>query len=354
MNTQQSLGAVDLFQQLAQNNFGFFQRIESIATIMTSDVETLTLDDTLQDAMDLFQRTGFRHAPVLEDGDVVGIVSDRDILRHRPPMLGTAAEGDSDHQALLTPVSQFMTRGPAAVSSDAAPAEVLTMMLERHIDCLLVHDALNQLAGIVTPRDFIKMVLLFHRVCTGNTDLERFRLVDLDMSRGLPLDLIFSRGARSVRDVMTKKVVFVMKEDSIESAARLMQSVECRHLPVVNDMGKVVGMLTDRDILGALPLPVPLPKPREVEKGFRQRLFATQDQKMPVGTVASLMTKNPAKINPESLMIDAISTMLEDGTSGFPVVNSNDNMLCGIFTSNDVLRLFRVIMQIGASVTKSA
>ena len=39
-------------------------------------------------------------------------------------------------------------------------------MLERHIDCLLVHDQLNQLAGVVTPRDFMKMVLLFHRVCT--------------------------------------------------------------------------------------------------------------------------------------------------------------------------------------------
>ena len=354
MNTQQSLGAVDLFKQLAQNNFGFFQRIESIATIMTSDVQTLTLDDTHQDAIDLFQRTGFRHVPVVEEGNVIGIVSDRDLLRHRPPLLGTAAEGDHDSQSLQTPVSQFLTRNPVVVPSQASPEEVLTLMIERHVDCLLVHDELNQLAGIVTPRDFMKMVLLFHRVCTGTTDLERFRLVDLDMSDGLPLDMIFSRGARSVRDVMKKEVVFVLKEDSIESAARLMQSVECRHLPVVNDRGTVIGMLTDRDIIAALPLPVPQVKPGEVEQGFRERLFATADRKMPGKNVASLMTKVPATLQPEGLLVDAISTMLEDGTSGFPVVNSSDGMLCGIFTSHDVLRLFRVIMQIGSSVTRGA
>ena len=59
---------------------------------------------------------------------------------------------------------------------------------------------------------------------------------------------------------------------------------------------------------------------------------------------------HPATLKPEGLLVDAISTMLEDGKSGFPVVNSGDGMLCGIFTSHDVLRLFRVIMQIGSTV----
>ena len=69
-------------------------------------------------------------------------------------------------------------------------------------------------------------MLLFHRVCTATPDLVRLRLVDLDMSRGLPLDFVFSRGARSVRDVMTREVTWIDTNDRVARAIDLMQSLE--------------------------------------------------------------------------------------------------------------------------------
>lgn len=346
-----SVGVVDLFNQLAQNDFGFFQRIGSVADLMTRKVTTLTLDDTFEDAALLFRRNSFHHAPVIDpdEGDVVGIVSDRDVLRHCPPLLGSAAEPDKNHPTLQTSVMQFMTRAVVAVSADAAPEVALTLMLEHHIDSVLVQDEQRKIQGILTARDFMKMVLLFHRVCTSTPDLVRLRLVDLDMSRGLPLDLIFSRGARSVRDVMTREVECIGPKDRVARAVEIMQSLEVRHLPVVDDARHVVGMVSDRDILKSLQFPVAR-QSKTTASRFREELFATQDESTLYERVSSIMTKNPETVRPDTLFVDAIKVMLDRGFSGFPVLDKDDGSICGIFTMTDVLRVLRVAFQIGLLV----
>ena len=349
-----SQGAVDLFQQLAQNDFGFFQKLQSVESLMTRELQTLTLDHTLGDAEDLFRRGPFRHVPIVEDGKVYGIVSERDVLRHRPPLLGTAAEGDGDHRALQTPLAEVMSRGLATVPSSASPDAALSLMLERHIDSVLVHDDRKQLCGIVTPSDFMKMILLFHRVCTESPELVRLRLVDLDMSRGLPLDLLFSRGARSVRDVMNKDYVSVSEGEAVAVAMETMQSLAVRHLPVVNARGKLVGLLSDREVLQALPLPVPRQDPKWTERRFRERLFATQDRQAPSGTAQLWATKDPTTIRPDALFVDAISLMMKQRLSALPVIESDSDRLCGMLTKTDVLRVFRVTMQIGSLLERSA
>ena len=174
----------------------------------------------------------------------------------------------------------------------------------------------------------------------------RFRLVDLDMTRGLPLDLVFSRGARSVRDLMSKDVVTIDREESIEAAMDCMQSLEIRHLPVTNTKSRVVGMLTDRDVLRSLPLPVPQLRPKEKITRFRQRLFSTLADQRPVGAVNTLMESDPSWVRPEALLVEAIQLMQDKGLTGLPVIDA-EGVLCGIVTTTDILRVFRVVMQIG-------
>jgi CBS domain-containing protein len=51
-----------------------------------------------------------------------------------------------------------------------------------------------------------------------------------------------------IRDLMTKPAVTCSQDDSLNTAARLMWEHDCGTVPVLGDDGKVVGILTDRDI----------------------------------------------------------------------------------------------------------
>lgn len=343
-----SIGAIDLFTQLVHNDFGFFQKVQSAADVMTRDPKTLGLDDTLQNAVDLFRRNGIHHAPVIspEDGDVVGIVSDRDVLRQYPYFLGTLQEGDDDQRALRTTVSQFMTRGVIHVGEETPPFEVVTAMLENHVDSVLVFDDPKSLDGIITPRDWIRVLLLYHQVCTRKSGLERLRIVDLDLAQGIPVDLIFSRGAQTVRDVMTKNVEYINDDTTIANAIELMQTLEIRHLPVVNRNEQFVGMLSDREILKWLPVPKCGPATQE-DARFRSVLFATDDNQSTRELCREIMVKQPFCVTPVTLLVDVLSHFASDAVSGVPVLD-DDGRLCGIVTTTEVLRVCRVLFQLSA------
>lgn len=335
---------INLFSELAENDFGFFQRVSTVAKIMTADVRSVTLDHTFEHTEELFRRHRIHHAPVLDDdGSVVGVVSDRDLLRHRPRLLGKAAEGDDDHLALKSKVSSFMTRGAILVPSNGSLVNAISLMLDHHVDCVLVHDEEHQLEGILTPRDIMNLVLLFHRVCTYGDDLQRFRLVELDLTRGLPLDMIFSRATRSVRDVMTKDVRCLSTSDSIADAIDLMKSLHVRHLPVVDENQQLLGMVSDREVLHYLPLPVPRPNPRATPE-FRDTLFAVADKRSLRESVVTIMEKNPLTVKQNDLFTSAINVFLSNTVSGLAVVGA-DNRLCGIVTASEVLRVVRITLQ---------
>ncbi len=336
-------GVIELFSQLARNDFGFFQKITSLTDVMSGDVKMVTLDHTYEQVVELFRTNNFHHAPVVaDDGDVVGMVSDRDLCRHRPPHVDTPAEADDDHLALQATAGQFMTRGLVSVSASSSFAVAVAKMLEYHIDSVLVYDESTRVTGIITTRDIIKTIVLFHRVCTKDQSLERLRLVDLDVARGLPLDMIFSRGARSVRDVMTRDVKCLAADDQIETAIDLMQTLQVRHLPVIDDAKRLLGWVTDRDILSALPTTSSRNEPVPDER-FRARLFSRKGAlTMPV---TAIMDPTPTTLSPEGLFVEALEQLSRQTGSGLPVVENDQ--LVGVLTNVDMLRVLGVILQIG-------
>ncbi len=341
------MSVVDLFNQIAENDFGFFQQVHTVADVMTKYPRCLTLDDTFETAMDLLRKGRFHHAPVLNPDDqaVVGIVSDRDLLRQHPRALGMAGERDDDHKTLQDGVAKFMTRKPIWCTSECSPVKVITLMLDHHIDSVLVSTDGKTLDGIVTPRNLIKTLLLYHHVCTRNFDLKRLRLVDLDLQNGIPLDEVFSRGAQTVRDVMTKNAASIQGDDLLSTAIARMQEHKIRHLPVLNKEDKVVGMLSDREILRCLPSPGQ--RSAEPEKQFREVFFATDDKAALHTPVHSVMCEQAQTVNPDMLLTDALAILNGTTVSGLSVVDADTRHLCGVVTTSDILRVFRVVMQIG-------
>jgi acetoin utilization protein AcuB len=121
---------------------------------MTRDPVTVSPADSLADALRLTRTRRIRHLPVVSGGEVVGIVSDRDVRLAMPSPL---TESDDRRVAFLeqTRIADVMrgevsTIGPHDTVEDAA-----TLMRRRRIGALPVVDAHGRLLGIITESDVL-------------------------------------------------------------------------------------------------------------------------------------------------------------------------------------------------------
>jgi acetoin utilization protein AcuB len=109
------------------------------------------------DFVDDIMRLGrVRHMPVVSNGVLVGIVSQRDLLA-----ASLTKVLDFDPQARRTfmrsvEVSEAMTKNPVAVSGSESLREAAKLLLERKIGCLPVVDAQRRVIGLLTETDLLR------------------------------------------------------------------------------------------------------------------------------------------------------------------------------------------------------
>lgn len=115
---------------------------------MAREIVTLSPDETAATALTLCRERRIRHLPVLEEGRLVGIVSDRD-LRSSTPALGDAARAAALREVL---VKDVMSLEVVSVHPDDPIEQAANTMRERRIGCLPVLDG-DELVGIVTASD---------------------------------------------------------------------------------------------------------------------------------------------------------------------------------------------------------
>ncbi len=118
----------------------------AVAEFMTKDLVTVRETDDLALAESLLKLGGVRHLPVVRERKLVGILTQRDMLRSG--QFGTPA-------ARELPVSAVMTREPTSVRPATGLAQVARLMLERKFGCLPVCEEDGTLVGIVTEADFV-------------------------------------------------------------------------------------------------------------------------------------------------------------------------------------------------------
>lgn len=139
---------------------GFACVPNTVASIMTRHVISVTLDTKLKAVRQLFELHRIHHLPVLEQGKLVGIVSDRDLLRALSPSVDTPAASARDLATLDKHVHQIMHRGAVTVSPLTTIAEAGQIMLAQRISALpVVDDGQGHCVGIITSRDFMKWCL---------------------------------------------------------------------------------------------------------------------------------------------------------------------------------------------------
>jgi acetoin utilization protein AcuB len=120
--------------------------------VMTREVHCVTPEVPLAKAWKMMTELRVRHLPVLYEGRLVGILSDRDLLvRAARASDGTLALPEST-------CGEAMTINPVAVASTAPVSQVAALMLEHRIDSVPIVDREGQLWGLVTSTDLIELL----------------------------------------------------------------------------------------------------------------------------------------------------------------------------------------------------
>lgn len=136
-----------------------------------------------------------------------------------------------------------------------------------------------------------------------------------------------------VRDVMISNVRTVKKGDLIRAVAATICTNKISGLPVVDDDNKLLGIISEKDILNAL-----LPSYSDfLEDPVRARDFQSMENSyrdVLVRTVESLMTKRVFSVAPDELVMQAASKMALHRFRRIPVVE--DNLLVGIVSLGDI------------------
>jgi predicted transcriptional regulator len=122
-------------------------RYKCVADVMTRKTVTLSPHHGLAEAVSLMADRHFRHIVVVETGgQVLGVISDRDILR---TLARTSNWQTKD-------VSQIMTRDPFTVKRETPLSLAVAKIVSKRINCLPVLDDEGKVCGILTSTDLLK------------------------------------------------------------------------------------------------------------------------------------------------------------------------------------------------------
>ncbi|MEE8432115.1 MAG: CBS domain-containing protein [Candidatus Desulfatibia sp.] len=128
--------------------------------IMTTKVITIEMDDTLGQIQKIFEKHKFHHLLIVDDGELIGIISDRDVLKEISPYVNTISEDSRARQTLKKKAHQIMSRKPITVEPDTLVDDAASIMLKKNISCLPVVSPSGNIDGILSWKDILKCLLM--------------------------------------------------------------------------------------------------------------------------------------------------------------------------------------------------
>lgn len=125
---------------------------------MTFPVVTIDPDMPIVDALNLMKRERIRRTPVVKDGKLVGIVSDKDLLNASPSPVTSLSVWELNYLISKIKVREVMTRDVLTVTEDTPIEEAARIMADNKIGGLPVLRG-DQVVGIITETDLFKIFL---------------------------------------------------------------------------------------------------------------------------------------------------------------------------------------------------
>jgi CBS domain-containing protein len=126
-----------------------------VKEMMSTDVVVVGRNDDLSQVEDLMVSNKLRHVPVVENGELVAIVSQRDLFKAM--LSSTMGYGEKAQKAYLRSVrvKEMMTYPVVTVTPDTSVGEAADLMVHKGIGCLPVVEG-TQLVGVVTKTDLLR------------------------------------------------------------------------------------------------------------------------------------------------------------------------------------------------------
>jgi len=129
-----------------------------IDSLMTSTVVSVEMDDSLQVIKHIFENTNFHHLLVTSDDKLIGIISDRDLLKAISPHIDTPSETSRDSATMNKRAHQIMSRNPTTLHPGATTQDAINLFNNHAISCIPVIDESQKPVGIVSWRDILKAI----------------------------------------------------------------------------------------------------------------------------------------------------------------------------------------------------
>ena len=133
-----------------------------------------------------------------------------------------------------------------------------------------------------------------------------------------------------VRDYMTTSVTTLPDDSRLLDAALLIRRTGKRHVPILTPEGKVVGIISDRDVSRLAPSMLAHMTPEEYNRVFEST------------PITSAMTKNPMSVAPDAPVAEAVALLYSKKIGALLVVENGK--LAGILTVNDMLGLLNELL----------
>ena len=130
--------------------------LRRVSDIMQTKIVTISAGERLSTVEDIMTLGGVRHIPVVRGGELVGVVSERDLLRVSLSKLNQ--NGSDERRAFLhaIQIERVMSDPAIVIGPDATVAEAARVMADRKIGCLPVVDREQELVGLVTETDVLR------------------------------------------------------------------------------------------------------------------------------------------------------------------------------------------------------
>lgn len=256
-----------------------------VTSIMSKDPITVTPTMPVAEARELLDTEDIRHAPVLRDGQLVGVISDRDLY---PTESELAPSLEAGGEARVRTVGDVMHDDFTTVSPEDTVVTAAVDFTVEKIGCLPVLSD-KRLVGILSELD---MLVAYARACRDGG------LVD-------PSD------QPPVAELMTPGPLAVTADTLVSDAIRTCVRLHARHLPIV-DGENLVGIVSARDL--------------------RRCEVAGKAEQTPVGEI---MADEPITVGPRDPAPDAATLMATAKVSALPVLQ--DGKLVGLLTLTDLL-----------------
>ena len=212
------------------------------------------------------------------------------------------------------PVSEVMTHKVVTLTNNMPVADAWERMLKHLVKGLPVLNSQNEVVGMLTDEDLLERAGLEQHLSIAKRLDEQTIRTEFTALKKSPL---------KVADVMTKPVITVRDNESLGIAAARMAKHSLKRLPVLDEKGKLIGVLSRVDVL------------RQVLSDETKKQVA----KAPTGaarTLKDIMVSKIPTVDEDALLADVIARFLEAGTRRL-VVTGKDGRPLGLISDADAV-----------------